>query len=91
MVIIQDHIYVNLEKGFLMGEIPLPTTRKDMIIKIIFTRPLTTATNVIVRTLPKIIRNPRFAGGVAKIANNQIQHIQAMTISVTLHPPHRAI
>ena len=51
-----------------MGEIPLPTARKDMIIKIIFTRPLTTATNVIVRTLPKVIRNPRFAGGVAKSA-----------------------
>ena len=75
MVIIQNHIDVNFEKRFYMGQIPLPAARKDMIIKIIRTGPPTTATNVIVRSGPKIICNPRFASGVAKIANHQIQHV----------------
>ena len=72
MVIIEDHININLKKWLNMGEILLPAARKDMIVKIIWTRPPTTATDVIVRSIPKIIRNPRFASGVAKIANYQI-------------------
>ena len=73
---IEDHIDINInfEKRFFVGEIPLPAARKHMIVKIIGTRPPTTAT-VIVCSVPEIICNPCFASGVAKIANYQIQHV----------------
>ena len=67
VVIIQDHIDINFEKRFYMGQIPLPAARKDMIIKIIRTGPPTTASNVIVCSGPKIICNPRFATNTARL------------------------
>ena len=36
VVIIEDHININLEKRLIMGEIPLPATRKDMIVMIVY-------------------------------------------------------
>ena len=74
-----------------MGHILLGTAGKDMIVKNICTPTPTTASNVIIGSVPKIICEPCFAGGVTEIADNKVQGILAVARSMTLDIPNCAI
>ena len=74
-----------------MGHISLYTASKYMLVKNVCATTPATPSNVIIGPITKIICEPCFAGGVTKIANNEIYCIFTVACSMALNIPNCAI